>query len=218
MNFDENNKLKTVTHVKDIFDGAQSITSDWTTGKIYWTVSSNKQFSIKVIDESFEKLEYIIQPNNKTYMGKLRVYPKQDELFFLSDDKLWYTSNSLNSNASLLFESGKEFQKIDDFTIDYATDKLYLIESFEGHSILKHIDIGTSGRPLNVNDIDEIGRIPFSGHNLVAFNNKIYWTLFKDRVSILYFKNNNEPAVEITNLSGNSRLSFVSSSCPCGYN
>ncbi|KAF7993578.1 hypothetical protein HCN44_010173 [Aphidius gifuensis] len=181
INFDENNKLKTVTHVKDIFDGAQSITSDWTTGKIYWTVSSNKQFSIKVIDKSFEKLEYIIQPNNKTYMEKLRVYPKQDELLFLSNGKLWYTSNSLNNSASLLFESGKKFSYIYDFTIDYATDKLYIFESSAGCSILQSIDIETSVRPLNVHNINEIETYSQFVIDLVAFDDKIYFILYEDK-------------------------------------
>ncbi|XP_044007204.1 uncharacterized protein LOC122851805 [Aphidius gifuensis] len=216
INFDENNKLKTVTHVKDIFDHARSIAFDWTTEKIYWTVFSNRQFSMKVIDKSFKKSEYIIQPftpKSSQSNYKLLVYPKRDELFFSIETDLWYTSNSPNSSASLLFKE-KEYLHVFDFAIDYATDKLYIIESFGGNYILKWIDIGTSARPLHANDLNEIEIIPYSTFNLEAFNNEIYWTSIKHGDVKLYFKNNNETAVEVTDVSVNSESSFVSSICP----
>ncbi|KAF7993573.1 hypothetical protein HCN44_010168 [Aphidius gifuensis] len=181
INFDGNNKLKTVNHVKDIFDRAISITSDWTTGKIYWAVSSDGKFSIKVIDESFKKIKFIIQPSAKPSMRKLLVYPKGDELFFSSGStSLWYTSNSPNSSANVLFNDKKYNQLILDFTIDYATDKLYVIQVFKGTTVLRRFDIGTSVRPLNPYDGYTIETVhPLTSRLKVAFNNKIYWTSFR---------------------------------------
>ncbi|KAF7993574.1 hypothetical protein HCN44_010169 [Aphidius gifuensis] len=173
---------------------------------------------MKVIDKSFEKLEYIIQSYYSRFAltRKLLVYPKRDELFFPIEFELWYTPNLPNSSASMLFERSKynTYVIVFDFAIDYVTDKLYLTEAVGDDNILKSIDIGTSTRPLKEADLTEIAKIPHYAYNFVAFNNKIYYTSFKNGVYELYFKNDNETAVQVTTFSGISRLSFVSSSCP----
>lgn len=63
--------------VEDMFDNATSIASDYMTGKIYWTaVNNDGNYSIKVTDESFKKVDYVVLPN-KVPMRKIQVYPKR---------------------------------------------------------------------------------------------------------------------------------------------
>lgn len=77
IHYDENNKFKRTEQVENMFDNAISIASDYKTGKIYWAVNDNGNYSIKVTDELFSEPNYIIYPNNKMSIYKIQVYPKR---------------------------------------------------------------------------------------------------------------------------------------------
>ncbi|XP_044009943.1 uncharacterized protein LOC122853508 [Aphidius gifuensis] len=153
-------------------------------------------------------------------MERLHVYPKAGELYFLSRGSLWYTSNKPNSTAELVFKSPPKFDYITDFSIDYATDKLYYIEKFKGDFVLHCIDIETSSRLSKegiVYRIKTLATEPSRAFNLAAFNNTFYWTTVESEMVTLHFKNGNKAVASLTGLSENSTLSFVSSKCPRMY-
>ncbi|KAF7997673.1 hypothetical protein HCN44_008846 [Aphidius gifuensis] len=210
--YDENEKFEIINQVENIFNKAISISSDWTTGKVYWIEKNDNEYSIKVTDESFNETKYIFQPLVTFYIEKLQVYPKHDKIFFSSFGSLWYTSDLLNNTASRLFHHYT--RTILDFTIDYETDKLCWISSYPLNYILYCVNIDTYVLPLNENDIAEIDTTPKSTDNLVAFNNTFYWTTYDRTGKKLYRKNGNKKAVKVADVSIGIKLSFVSSICP----
>ncbi|KAF7995214.1 hypothetical protein HCN44_004686 [Aphidius gifuensis] len=217
LSFYNETKVDTVRQIDVGFDNATSISYDWSTKRIYWSEYKNGEFSIKGTDESFNKTEYIISPKSELDIEAVKVYPKQKELFFLSDDSIWYTPIEKNSTASLLFSREQYSGWIYEFSIDYATNKLYWVAGDESnYNTLYCVDILTTARPFTEADIEKIKKLEilkYSPVNLVALNNTLYWIAYNRREQ-LYYKNGNETAVRLINLSRDSVISFISAICP----
>ncbi|KAF7995213.1 hypothetical protein HCN44_004685 [Aphidius gifuensis] len=217
-NFRDESKLDTVRQINDSrFDKATSISYDWSTKLLYWSEHSDGKYSIRRTDEIFLLNQYIILPQAKSSIRAVQVYPKRNELFFLSDDSIWYTPIEENSSASLLFSREQYSGWIYEFSIDYATNKLYWVAGDESNRDMLHsVDIGTTARPFKEADIEKIEQleiIKYSPFNLVAFNNILYWIAFEDG-NKLYYKNGNEAAVKVCDLSPDSIMTFVAAICP----
>ncbi|XP_044001419.1 uncharacterized protein LOC122847669 [Aphidius gifuensis] len=217
IHYDENNKFERINQVDHIFDKAISIASDSKSpGNIYWIEKNDNTYSIKVIDESFDKTQqkYIINPTDKIEMKKLQIY--KDKIFFSSGERLWYTFNSFNSTANSLFPLSKNFLPILDFNIDYATDKLYWTEHPNGQiTTLYSIVIGTSDLPLKTDEIHKENPSAWFGLKFVVFNNTFYGTVASRKYNPdLYRMNGNEEPVEIDEVDAKGSMSFIFSSCP----
>ncbi|KAF7992613.1 hypothetical protein HCN44_004957 [Aphidius gifuensis] len=126
INYNDNNEFKRINQIPNIFDNATSITSDWTTGNIYFIDYTNEKYSIKSTDKLFQQTKYIADSTQGINISLIHVYPKQDVLFFLHHDALYYYSNystSFNNPLKRLFDEIKNEEYLD-FSIDYALDKL----------------------------------------------------------------------------------------------
>ncbi|KAF7995244.1 hypothetical protein HCN44_004716 [Aphidius gifuensis] len=181
LHFNEKNELKTIGQTNDMFDAATSISFDWTTKLLYFSEHRYRKSSIKVTDETFDYRKYIIFPQEELTIEAIEVYPKRGELFFLSGNTIWYTSNSPGSTATLLFSTTDYRGWLTEFSIDYATDILYWIAVSGRDYILHCVNIENTGRPFNKADITKIRRIEVveeSAFNLVAFNNELYWLAY----------------------------------------
>ncbi|XP_044005998.1 uncharacterized protein LOC122851016 [Aphidius gifuensis] len=215
INYNDNNEFKRINQVSDMFNNATSIASDRKTGNIYWIECNNKkQYSIKVTNESFKESKYIINPRKEIAMSVIHIYPKRDEIFF-AHTELWYYSNystSFNHRPQGLFD-GLRDEIFVDFAIDYVLDKLCWIALNYENSELNCVDISTSSRPINSQDVVFIKEIPNFATNLAVFNNTFYWIAYERNEGVLYFYNGQDEPVKVVGSNQNDRLSFLSSDC-----
>ncbi|KAF7997308.1 hypothetical protein HCN44_005585 [Aphidius gifuensis] len=233
IHYDGNKKFQRIKQVENMFDNAISITSDYKTGKIYWAVNDNGNYSIKVTDELFSKWNYIIYPNNKYPIGKIQVYPKGSGIFFSKGDDIWYTSNSLNSTPKLLASDGVIDFAIDyatdnslnstpkllasdgviDFAIDYATDNLCWIQRDLYLHNFYCANITTPSQP-KVERGPKFINYGMPTGNLGAFNNTFYWTENIMSQQLLFANDGYETTVKFGKNINDGIQSFVSLNCP----
>ncbi|KAF7993872.1 hypothetical protein HCN44_011141 [Aphidius gifuensis] len=212
--------LKSIDNtVPEMFDNATSISIDWKKGKIYWVVRNRSYFSIKVTDRTFKNSNYVILPE-QTYIKKIQVYPKQKQIFFSNGTHIFYTSNSPNSTAKLLFDSSVKLEGLENFVIDYATDKLCWIADLKSWDALRCVDISRLSQPLNSEDIVIVEEdLLLRNTDLVAYNNTFYWTeIYLENSLRLFTKKNNESYADVTVLPEEKRLLFIYPNCPGGVN
>ncbi|KAF7993899.1 hypothetical protein HCN44_011168 [Aphidius gifuensis] len=215
LHYNENHEFERVNEVPNMFDRAISISSDWRTGNIYWlSIIDGLYSSIKVTDKSFNKSEYVIHPT-KHLIHKIQVYPKRKEIFFSNSSHLFYTSTSPNSTAKLLFSSSAQLDWVEDFAIDYATDKLCWVVDEFGDSLLNCIGIGSSERPLKARNIVEVKKIKGYMKSFAAFDYTFYWTRFKNEHELnLYEQVGNRSHIDSFSIPARNRLYLLPSNCP----
>lgn len=76
LHLNKKQEFQRVNEVPNMFDNAISISSDWRTGKLYWTEHTEGYSSIKVTDNSFNNFEYVIHPKRMP-INKILAYPKR---------------------------------------------------------------------------------------------------------------------------------------------
>ncbi|XP_044009929.1 uncharacterized protein LOC122853494 [Aphidius gifuensis] len=215
LHYNKKGKLLIINSVPEMFDNATSISIDWKKGKIYWVVRNRSYFSIKVTDRTFKNSNYVILPE-QTYIKKIQVYPKQKQIFFSNGTHIFYTSNSPNSTAKLLFDSSVKLEGLENFVIDYATDKLCWIADLKSWDALRCVDISRLSQPLNSEDIVIVEEdLLLRNTDLVAYNNTFYWTeIYLENSLRLFTKKNNESYADVTVLPEEKRLLFIYPNCP----
>ncbi|KAF7993900.1 hypothetical protein HCN44_011169 [Aphidius gifuensis] len=221
-----NGELILTKQVPNIFDGGQSIQLDWITNKIYWvTCNDRDQYSIKVTDTSFEKTDYVIE-NFEHFIYEVKIYPKEEgsQIFFISNDDIYWTYCSPGSTVNLVFESPKDEINPEQLAIDYELEELCWTSSSgtDKTTLLRCIDIAWSAPPLDVKDIvtkrsrDE-NINSFVTRELVVFSNEFYWIgkNLENKKRILFYQAANENPVEVTELHSQLHYEFIFLNCPC---
>ncbi|KAF7992172.1 hypothetical protein HCN44_001497 [Aphidius gifuensis] len=217
INYNEQNEFQRIHRVYKTFENANSIASDWTTGRLYFSESNDTLKNlIKFTDKTFEDSTILTHFNR--LMSKILVYPKKGIIFFSDFEDFWYTHTIPGSIPIALQLPGSHEKNIIDFAIDYELDKLCWIEKRNNDSVLFCAGIVDSNQSIQLENINAIVNLPrYDSKNLAVFNNTFYWTTNEKNKKVLYSKNGEDKPVRvINNLESNRKqLSFVfSSNCP----